>query len=74
MNAARITAYPAVMAGVPTILGTRITVSVVLGQLAAGSTVDELLADYPSLERDDVHAALAFAADTMPQERASAAA
>jgi uncharacterized protein (DUF433 family) len=44
-------------------------VSAVLGQLAAGSTVEELLADYPSLTRDDVLAALAFAAETMPQER-----
>lgn len=74
MNAARITADPTVMAGVPTIRGTRITVSVVLGQLAAGSTIDDLLADYPSLEREDVYASLAFAAETLPQERASAAA
>ncbi len=69
MTTDRITADPAIMAGVPTIRGTRVTVSVVLGQLAAGSTVDELLADYPSLTRDDVHAALAFAAESMPQER-----
>ncbi|CUU59218.1 Uncharacterized conserved protein, DUF433 family [Parafrankia irregularis] len=65
----RITADPAIMAGAPAIRGTRITVSAVLGQLAAGSTVEELLADYPSLTRDDVLAALAFAAETMPQER-----
>ncbi|WP_250285867.1 MULTISPECIES: DUF433 domain-containing protein [unclassified Frankia] len=68
-TAGRVTADPAIMAGAPTIRGTRITVSAVLGQLAAGSTVDELLADYPSLTRDDVLAALAFAAETMPQER-----
>ncbi|MDR1386930.1 MAG: DUF433 domain-containing protein [Propionibacteriaceae bacterium] len=40
-----------------------------MGQLAAGSTVDELLADYPSLAREDVLAALAFAARVVPQER-----
>lgn len=57
------------MAGAPTIRGTRVTVSVVLSQLAAGSTVEELLTDYPSLARDDVYAALAFAAELMPQER-----
>lgn len=57
------------MAGAPTVRGTRVTVSAVLGQLAAGSTVDELLADYPSLTRDDVSAALAFAAASLPQER-----
>lgn len=65
----RITADPAIMAGVPTIRGTRVTVSAVLGQLAAGLTVDELLSDYPSLTSDDVYAALAFAAASLPQER-----
>lgn len=62
------------MAGAPTIRGTRVTVSAVLGQLAAGSTVDEVLEDYPSLERDDVRAALAFAAESVPQARPSAVA
>lgn len=65
----RITADPAVMLGVPTIRGTRVTVATVLGQLAAGSSIDDLLADYPSLSRDDVHAALAYAAETLPSER-----
>ncbi|MEN2740410.1 DUF433 domain-containing protein [Microbacterium sp. X-17] len=74
MDTDRITADPAVMAGAPTIRGTRVTVSAVLGQLAAGSTVDEFLVDYPSLTREDVYAALAFAADSMPQERPFAAA
>jgi len=74
MTSGRITADPGIMAGVPTIRGTRITVSAVLGQLASGSTVDELLADYPSLTREDVHASLAFAAESMPQERPFAAA
>ncbi len=57
------------MAGAPTIRGTPVTVSAVLGQLAAGVTIDELLVDYPSLDRDDVLAALAFAAASIPQER-----
>lgn len=70
----RITADPAIMAGAPTIRGTRVTVSAVLGQLAGGSTVDELLLDYPSLVREDVLAALAFAADSLPHERPFAAA
>ena len=74
MTSGRITADPSIMAGAPTIRGTRITVSAVLGQLAAGSTVEELLADYPSLTREDVHASLAFAAESMPQERPFAAA
>ena len=57
------------MAGAPTVRGTRVTVSAVLGQLAAGATIDELLIDYPSLSREDVLAALAFAAESMPFER-----
>ncbi len=50
------------MGGVPCIRGTRVTVRMVLGQLAAGHTVDEVLADYPYLERPDVLSALEFAA------------
>src|ERR1044072_1451740 len=46
---------------------TRVTVSAVLGQLAAGVSVDELLADYPYLEREDVLAALAYAAAAAPE-------
>ena len=58
----RITVDPTRMSGLPTIRGTRVTVGMVLGQLAAGRTVDELLADYPYLVRDDVLAALEYAA------------
>ena len=46
------------MRGLPCIRDTRVTVSAVLGQLAAGRTVDEVLADYPYLEREDIFAAL----------------
>lgn len=58
----RVSVDPAQMGGVPCIRGTRVTVSMVLGQLAAGRSVDEVLADYPYLERPDVLAALEFAA------------
>ena len=44
----------------------RITVKDVLGFLAAGMSVDEILREYPYLERDDVYAALAYAAETVP--------
>lgn len=57
----RITINPHRMSGLPCIRDTRVTVSAVLGQLAAGRSVDELLADYPYLERADVLAALEFA-------------
>ena len=58
----RITVDPVQMGGVPCIRGRRVTVSLVLGQLAAGRTHEQLLADYPYLEREDVTAALEYAA------------
>jgi uncharacterized protein (DUF433 family) len=58
----RITVDPNRMRGLPSIRDTRVTVSAILGQLAAGTSVDELLADYPYLEREDVLAALEYAA------------
>lgn len=54
----RITVNPAQMGGLPCIRGLRVTVSAVVGQLGAGRTIDEILADYPYLEREDVYAAL----------------
>lgn len=50
------------MGGLPCIRGLRVTVSMLLGQLAAGRTPDDLLADYPYLEREDVATALEYAA------------
>jgi uncharacterized protein (DUF433 family) len=58
----RITVKPERMRGLPCIRDTRVTVSAVLGQLAAGQTIDEILGDYPYLEREDVLAALKYAA------------
>jgi uncharacterized protein (DUF433 family) len=58
------------MRGLPSIRDTRDTVSAVLGRLAAGASVEELLADYPYLEREDVLAALEYAdAAAAAQER-----
>lgn len=57
--------------GKPCIRGMRITVSDVLEYLASGMTEAEILADFPELTRDDIHACLAFAAD---RERKLAAA
>ncbi len=64
----RITVDPNRMRGLPSIRDTRVTVSAVLGQLAAGASIDELLADYPYLEREDVLASLEYAA-AAAQER-----
>jgi uncharacterized protein (DUF433 family) len=58
----RITVSPAVRSGKPCIKGTRITVYDVLEYLAGGMTEDKILGDFPDLTRDDIRAALAFAA------------
>jgi len=58
-----ITADPEVCHGKPCIKGTRIMVSVVLDNLAAGVPLDELLKSYPSLTREALQAAIAYAAD-----------
>jgi uncharacterized protein (DUF433 family) len=64
----RISIDPNRMSGLPCIRDTRVTVSAVLGQLAAGLNIPELLADFPFLEWADVLAALEFAAAAV-QER-----
>ena len=69
----RITVDPDRMGGVPCIRYLRVTVSMVLGQLAAGRSTDELLADYPYLEREDVRAALAYAAAVVNEREVRAA-
>jgi len=58
----RITHDPAVMGGRPCIRGMRITAGAVVGLLAAGRSIDDVLVAYPCLERDDIFAALSFAA------------
>ena len=50
------------MGGQPCIRGMRVTVGTIVGLLAAGHAIEEILAAYPYLERDDVQAALSFAA------------
>ncbi len=59
----RITIEPGKRGGKPCLRGLRITVYGVLDSLAGGMTEDEILADFPDLEREDIRAALAFAAD-----------
>jgi uncharacterized protein (DUF433 family) len=58
----RITRTPGVMGGKPCIRGMRITVGMIVGQLGAGATIDELLDDFPLLEREDVFEAMSYAA------------
>jgi uncharacterized protein (DUF433 family) len=59
---ARITHDPKVMGGKPCIRGLRVTVGTIVGLLASGRSIEEVLAAYPYLERLDVQAALAYAA------------
>ncbi|MEZ6014174.1 MAG: DUF433 domain-containing protein [Planctomycetota bacterium] len=58
----RITVTPGVRSGKPCITGTRITVYDILEYLAGGMSEDEILADFDALAREDIRAALAFAA------------
>lgn len=64
----RIVADPALMRGKPTIRGTRITVELILDELGQGASIDDLIRDYPNLTREDVLAALRFAADWLRHE------
>ena len=65
----RITAHPDVMVGKPTIRGMRITVEQLLKALANGITTDQLLDDYPELEKEDIRAALLYASQLVDEER-----
>jgi len=59
----RITLEPGKRGGKPCVRGLRISVQDVLGWLALGMSHDEIVLDYPELNRDDILACLAFAAD-----------
>jgi len=58
----RITQDAGIMGGKACIRGMRVTVGMIVGQIGAGHTIDEILADYPYLEREDVLQALRYAA------------
>ncbi len=58
----RITHDPNVMGGKACIRGMRVTVGMIVGQIGAGRSVEQILADYPYLEREDILQALRYAA------------
>ena len=64
----RIEINPQVMIGKPVIRNTRIPVELIIRKLAEGATEADLLDAYPRLTREDIRAALAFAADWMAHE------
>lgn len=58
----RITLNPQVMGGRACVRGLRVTVGMIVGQIGAGRSIEDLLAEYPYLVRDDVLQALSYAA------------
>ena len=64
----RITFNPNILGGKPIIKGTRISVQFILELLGAGMSIDEILAEYPHLQREDILAALDYAAKTIANE------
>ena len=61
----RVVCNPEILVGKPTIKGTRISVELILGWLANGWTFEQVLESYPHITRDDIQAALAFAAERL---------
>lgn len=64
----RIDVNPKVMSGKPVIRGTRIPVELLLRKLGEGASLEELLDAYPHLSREDIQAALIYAAQTVSHE------
>jgi uncharacterized protein (DUF433 family) len=64
----RIVRDPQICGGEPVFKGTRVTLRTVLASLAAGDTAEEILADFPSLTSEDIHAAIAFAAASAEED------
>jgi len=64
----RIVRDKAICGGEPVFKGTRVTLRTVLASLASGDSVEEILADFPSLKAEDVRAAIAFAAASAEED------
>ena len=64
----RIEVNPKVMMGKPIIRGTRVTVELILRKLSEGAKEADLLDAYPRITREDIHAAMRYAADTVSHE------
>jgi uncharacterized protein (DUF433 family) len=65
---ARVQINPRVMLGKPVIRGTRIPVELILRKLSEGASEATLIDAYPSLTREDIHAAMRYAADTLAHD------
>lgn len=64
----RITINSEIMLGKPTVAGTRITVDLILRQLAQGLSIENILENYPHLKKEDIYAAIEYAADLTEEE------
>jgi len=64
----KVVSNPGVMLGKPVIKGTRITVELVLRKLSEGMTIDQMVAAYPHLSKEDIYAALTYASDLIANE------
>lgn len=64
----RIIISPDVMLGKPVIKGTRITVEFIVKKMSEGMEVNEIIAEYPPLTRDDIMACLAYSADVISRD------
>ena len=73
MEHPRISRDPEVMAGKACIKGTRLTVEHILRGLSKGSSIDDMVENYPRLTREDVLAAMAYAADQVEHKGSIAA-
>ena len=65
----RIERKPGVLGGKPVIKGTRLSVELIVGMLAAGETIEDLLRNYPHITTDDIRACLAFASRSVSAAR-----
>ena len=64
----RIAVDPKIMLGKPVIRGTRITVELILRKISEGADERAVLEAYPHLKKEDIHAAVRYAADTLAHE------
>jgi uncharacterized protein (DUF433 family) len=64
----RVAADPEIHHGEPSIVGTRIPIRMIVGSLADGMTVEQVVVEYPQLTPEDILAALAYAAEVLHQE------
>ncbi len=69
MQFSRITVEPEKMGGVPCIRGLRIPVATVVGLIANGMSIEDILSEYPNLEKEDIYEALVYASEAVRERQ-----